>query len=165
MERDPEGDDVTAPATTATTTQLNTRPAEPVWTPITAVLGLTTSAAQRAQIRDAAAVMTWEPAGHPVHRTAGLPCSELGLSGVTQAVAAAAVGGQVDRIRRVGAADMPGGRRLFGLHDPWGARTFLIADGAETVHVLVVPALQPALQPAPAGLGNATAAAAVEVAR
>ena len=51
-------------------------------------------------------------------------------------IARAIIGHRHDRLRRVGIAQLAGGRRLIGLEDALANRSFLLDLGAEAIHVL-----------------------------
>lgn len=92
-------------------------------------MGFTGDESQRVAILDAITQMNWVTWTEPSRPT------YLGGPAV-RAIARAIIGHHRHRLRRVGIAQLAGGRRLIGLEDALATRRFLLDLGAEAIYVL-----------------------------
>jgi hypothetical protein len=108
----------TSQHTTTTTTQAGTVVRR--WTNLGRRLGVTESRNQRDVVLGAISTMVWEGAdGH---------AAEALDDRTVRAVAATAMAGRLDEIRRIAVVGLPSGGRLVGLEDSSGLRRYLLAQ-------------------------------------
>jgi hypothetical protein len=96
------------------------------WTLLGIRMGFTRHENQREEILDAILHMAWAETGAR-HRYLGGPAARAIVRSVL---------GPRDRARRVGIAPLGGGRRLIGLEDALGTRSYVLDLDAEAVHLL-----------------------------
>jgi hypothetical protein len=97
------------------------------WTPLGIRMGFTRDDSQRLEILNGVARMAWTETGAR-HRYLGGPAA--------RAIARAILGAHPDQQHRVGIARLDAGRRLIGLEDALGTRSFVLDLDAEAVHLL-----------------------------
>jgi hypothetical protein len=112
--------------------QAMTRPARDEhlsWTRLGGHMGFTADESERVSILDAIGQMNW------VTGTESSRPTYLG-GPAARTIARVIVGRRRIRLHSVGIAQLAGGRRLIGLEDERGTRSFLVDLGAEAIHVL-----------------------------
>ena len=96
------------------------------WTQLGVRMGFTRDENQRVEILHGIRHMAWTETGAR-HRYLGGPAA--------RAIVRAVLGPR-DRARRVGIARLDGGRRLIGLENALGTRSYVLDLDAEAVHLL-----------------------------
>jgi hypothetical protein len=96
------------------------------WTQLGVRMGFTRDQNQREEILDGIRQMAWAEIGAR-HRYLGGPAARAIFRAVL---------GPSDRARRVGIARLGGGRRLIGLENALGTRSYVLDLDAEAIHLL-----------------------------